>query len=59
MTASTPWPWRFSSSLRPLHGPGPQEADRDYEMWRWQTEMAADLTGSSIDALALGLREAD
>lgn len=32
-----------------------KKADRDYEMWRWQTEMAADLSGGSIDALALGL----
>ena len=30
-------------------------ADRDYEMWQWQIEMAADETGASIDALALGL----
>lgn len=31
------------------------KANRDYEMWQWQQEMAADETGASIDALALGL----
>ena len=31
------------------------KAGRDYELWQWQQEMAADETGASIDALALGL----
>ena len=31
------------------------KASRDYELWQWQQEMAADETGASIDALALGL----
>ena len=30
-------------------------ANRDYEMFMSQIEMAADMTGASVDALALGL----